>query len=248
MNELRDDEARLAGRLASVDQIEVPDGDLDRLRRRVQRGRRRRAVVASCAVASVLAVGVAAATNSAGPATDYGVSASDPAPITTEGPDGTTTTTDLVATSQPVEGASFNDLPLDSPVATSVARLLPGQPAVRSVVETRLAATPAAGNVRVSAVHEGTGYEVTIFRAFAVSELTRGGSPEVDVAGGRAWIGSLTSGRITLYFLNDSTGVGVRITRLGPRPGEATDELEALGATALAVSADPTVVQVARER
>lgn len=77
MNELRDDEARLAGRLASVDQIEVPEGDLDRLRRRVQRGRRRRAVVASCAVASVLAVGVATATNSVGPATDYGVSVSD---------------------------------------------------------------------------------------------------------------------------------------------------------------------------
>lgn len=248
MSELRDDEAQLADRLASVDQVEVPDGDLDRLRRRVQRGRRRRAVVASCAVALVLTAGVALAAESADPATDYGVSASDPAPAPTEGSDGTTTTTDLVATSRPVEGASFNDLPLDSPIATGVARLLPGQPAVRSVVETRVADVPAAGNVRVSAVHEGTGYEVTIFRLLAVGELTGAGYPEVDVAGGRAWIGSLTSGRITLYFLNDATRVGVSITLLGPRPGDATDELQALGATALDVSADPTVVQVARER
>lgn len=140
----------------------------------------------------------------------------------------------------PREGVAATDLPLDSPVALSVARALPADSRIVSVVE-RVDKTDEDGvdAVKVSTVDDRTGYEVTVYRHFAADELA--GLPTADSEAGRVWISATDQDLTSIYYLSGG-GVGLRVAHLSP---EAPAQVEELKAIAVAVAADPVVVEEA---
>lgn len=140
----------------------------------------------------------------------------------------------------PREGVAATDLPLDSPVALSVARALPADSKIASVVE-RVDTTKDNGvdAVKVSTVDDRTGYEVTVYRHFATEELA--GLPTADSEAGRVWISATDQDLTSIYYLSGG-GVGLRVAHLSPEAPAQVDELKAIAA---AVAADPVVVEEA---
>ena len=140
----------------------------------------------------------------------------------------------------PREGVAATDLPLDSPIALSVARALPKDSKIASVVE-RVDTTKDNGvdAVKVSTVDDRTGYEVTVYRHFATEELA--GLPTADSEAGRVWISATDQDLTSIYYLSGS-GVGLRVAHLSPRAPAQVEELKAIAA---AVAADPVVVEEA---
>lgn len=144
------------------------------------------------------------------------------------------------AAAVPREGVAATDLPLDSPIARSVARALPGDGRVASVVE-RIDTTRGDGvdSVKVSTVDDWLGYEVTVYRNFAVDELA--GLPVEEGKAGRAWIAATDRDLTSIYYLS-TAGVGLRVAHLSP---EAPVQAEELKAIAAALASDPVVVEEA---
>jgi hypothetical protein len=140
----------------------------------------------------------------------------------------------------PREGVAATDLPLDSPVALSVTRALPSDSRIASVVE-RVDTTKDDGvdAVEVSTVEDRLGYEVTVYRNFAVEEMV--GLSTEESEGGHVWIAVTDRDLTSIYYLSDA-GVGLRVAHLSPEAPAQVDELESIAA---ALASDPVVVEEA---
>jgi hypothetical protein len=142
----------------------------------------------------------------------------------------------------PNEGVAVTDLALDSPVALSVAQALPKDSRIASVVE-RVDTTKDDGvnAVEVSTVADRLGYEVTVYRNFAVEEMV--GLPTEEREGGQVWIAVTDRDLTSIYYLSDA-GVGLRIAHLSPEAPAKVEELEAIAA---ALASDPVVAEEAEK-
>lgn len=140
----------------------------------------------------------------------------------------------------PGRGVVETDLPVDSPLATSVARVLPAGTEVVSVTE-RVDTIDRRGvdAVELSTVRDWSGYEVTVYRTFAADELA--GLPTSEDASGRTWIAATDQDLTSIYHLSGG-GVGLRVAHLSRDSPARVDELEAI---AVALAADPVVVEEA---
>lgn len=151
----------------------------------------------------------------------------------------------------PNAGIVESQIPVDAQVNKAVISYLPGSPTVQQATNTK--STGSAGeyakrhptnNLQVSTVSNGSGFEVTIYRAFAAVEF--GDAPKIAVPNGKAWIGAVDANLHSIYYLSDDQSVGLRVASVGSSGESGTPtSIKDLVRIATRIAQDKIVLQEA---